>query len=354
MGGQDPHKSRRPDAAADQSADSQAAPNSALTVAFRTPTAIAGAVTAGVSWILLSIWLPQTAAMTLGILSGCTMVLALARRRYIAGASRMVMRAKGSAATPPGGTGWAIRRHFATYRETTGNSGGGTMQLLLQPIDESSEAANTASVVLPRRAWYGYNSTAKRALDLMVAAAVLLVSWPIWLATIVAIKVDSPGPAIFAQERVGLHGRRFQFYKFRSMEDGADRMKKDLAHLSEVDGPVFKLRVDPRVTRVGKFLRRTSLDELPQFINVLRGEMSLVGPRPPVPEEVAQYRPSDMIRLAVKPGLTCWWQVRGRWNVDFDTWMAFDREYVYGLSFWVDVQIIVRTIGTIARRREVC
>jgi lipopolysaccharide/colanic/teichoic acid biosynthesis glycosyltransferase len=198
-------------------------------------------------------------------------------------------------------------------------------------------------VVLPRRPWYSYNSTLKRALDVFVAALVLLLTTPLWLVIVIAIKLDSPGPAIFVQERVGIRGRRFRFYKFRSMTKGADRMKAELRHLSEVDGPVFKIRVDPRVTRVGRFLRRTSLDELPQLLNILRGEMSLVGPRPPVPEEVAQYRPSDMIRLAVKPGLTCWWQVRGRSNVDFDTWMAFDREYVYGLSFLVDMQILVRT-----------
>jgi len=215
------------------------------------------------------------------------------------------------------------------------------VQLALQSIDQSE--AGEVTVVLPRRPWYSYNSTLKRVLDLCVASLVLVATLPIWLAIIVAIKLDSPGPAIFVQERVGLRGRRFRFYKFRSMTDGADRMKAGLRHLSEVDGPVFKLRVDPRVTRVGRLLRRTSLDELPQLINVLRGEMSLVGPRPPIPEEVAQYRPSDMIRLAVKPGLTCWWQVRGRSTVDFDTWMAFDREYVYGLSFWVDFQILVRT-----------
>jgi lipopolysaccharide/colanic/teichoic acid biosynthesis glycosyltransferase len=177
----------------------------------------------------------------------------------------------------------------------------------------------------------------------IVATLTLILTLPLWLAIVVAIRLDSPGPALFVQERVGLRGRRFRFYKFRSMTRGADRMKANLRHLSEVDGPVFKIRTDPRVTRVGRLLRRTSLDELPQLVNVLRGEMSLVGPRPPVPEEVAQYRPSDMIRLAVKPGLTCWWQVRGRSNVDFDTWMAFDREYVYGLSFWVDMVILVRT-----------
>ena len=215
------------------------------------------------------------------------------------------------------------------------------MQLAYDHLEQ--QETSDVRVVLPRRPWYSYNSTLKRALDVFVAALVLLLTTPLWLVIVIAIKLDSPGPAIFVQERVGIRGRRFRFYKFRSMTKGADRMKAELRHLSEVDGPVFKIRVDPRVTRVGRFLRRTSLDELPQLLNILRGEMSLVGPRPPVPEEVAQYRPSDMIRLAVKPGLTCWWQVRGRSNVDFDTWMAFDREYVYGLSFLVDMQILVRT-----------
>jgi lipopolysaccharide/colanic/teichoic acid biosynthesis glycosyltransferase len=226
---------------------------------------------------------------------------------------------------------------------------GRPLQLAFQPIDHTD--AGDVTVVLPRRPWYSYNSTLKRALDMVVAALVLVCTLPIWLAIIVAIRFDSAGPAIFVQERVGLRGRRFRFYKFRSMTNGADRMKAGLRHLSEVDGPVFKIRTDPRVTRVGRFLRQTSLDELPQLINVLRGEMSLVGPRPPVPEEVAQYRPSDMIRLAVKPGLTCWWQVRGRSSLDFDTWMAFDREYVYGVSFWVDVAILVRTAWAVVSCR---
>jgi exopolysaccharide biosynthesis polyprenyl glycosylphosphotransferase len=219
------------------------------------------------------------------------------------------------------------------------------LQLAYQPIDQSD--AGEVTVVLPRRPWYSYNSTLKRVLDLSVACMVLLATLPIWLAIAIAIKLDSPGPAVFVQERMGLRGRRFRFYKFRSMTNGADRMKAELRHLSEVDGPVFKLRTDPRVTRVGRILRRTSLDELPQLINVIKGEMSLVGPRPPLAEEVAQYRPSDMIRLAVKPGLTCWWQVRGRSSVDFETWMAFDREYVYGLSFWVDFRILVRTVQAV-------
>jgi lipopolysaccharide/colanic/teichoic acid biosynthesis glycosyltransferase len=216
------------------------------------------------------------------------------------------------------------------------------LQLAFRRIDQAATAADLAAV-LPRRPWYSYNSTLKRLLDVLIAGLALLATLPIWFAIVLAIKLDSPGPAIYMQERVGLRGRRFRFYKFRSMTNGADRLKPGLRHLSEVDGPAFKLRVDPRVTRVGRLLRRTSLDELPQLLNVLKGEMSLVGPRPPVPEEVAQYRPSDTVRLAVKPGLTCWWQVRGRSKLDFDTWMAYDREYVYGLSFPVDLQILVRT-----------
>ena len=173
---------------------------------------------------------------------------------------------------------------------------------------------------------------------------------PLLLLTALTVKLTSRGPIFFRQTRVGREGRTFRMLKFRSMIDGADRQREALAHLNEADG-LFKISEDPRITRVGRFLRRTSLDELPQLFNVLRGEMSLVGPRPPIPEEVAQYRPSDMIRLAVKPGLTCWWQVRGRSNVDFDTWMAFDREYVYGLSFWVDFQILVRTVQAVVTCR---
>ena len=215
--------------------------------------------------------------------------------------------------------------------------------------DSNRDPAGTGeiSVVLPRRPWYSYSSTLKRLLDLGLACVVLLATLPLWLAIAVAIKLDSPGPVFFVQERVGFRGRRFRFYKFRTMGHGAERLKAGIRHLNEVSGPVFKLRTDPRVTRIGRMLRRSSLDELPQLINIVRGEMSLVGPRPPIPEEVAQYRPSDMLRLAVKPGLTCWWQVRGRSTVDFDTWMAYDREYVYGLSFWVDVRILVQTVGAV-------
>jgi lipopolysaccharide/colanic/teichoic acid biosynthesis glycosyltransferase len=219
------------------------------------------------------------------------------------------------------------------------------LQLVLQQADQTD--ATDIAVVLPHRKWYSYSSTLKRLLDIVIASVVLVATLPIWLVMVMAIKIDSPGRAIFVQERIGLRGRRFRFYKFRSMTDGADRMKDRMRHLSEVAGPVFKVRSDPRITKIGRLMRRTSLDELPQLINVLKGEMSIVGPRPAVPDEVAQYRPNDMIRLAVKPGLTCWWQVRGRSTVDFDTWMAYDREYVYGLSFWIDVQILISTVKAV-------
>jgi lipopolysaccharide/colanic/teichoic acid biosynthesis glycosyltransferase len=195
----------------------------------------------------------------------------------------------------------------------------------------------------PVHPWWSYSTTFKRVLDVCGAIVFMGCSLPVWLLIAAAIKLDSPGPVFFVQERVGLRGRHFRFYKFRSMRTGSHRVKADVQHLNQVSGPVFKVRRDPRTTRVGRLLRRTSLDELPQLVNVIRGDMSLVGPRPPLPDEVAQYRSSDMVRLGVKPGLTCWWQVRGRSDCDFDTWMAYDREYVYGLSLWVDLVILLRT-----------
>jgi lipopolysaccharide/colanic/teichoic acid biosynthesis glycosyltransferase len=212
---------------------------------------------------------------------------------------------------------------------------------------EASADVREGPLGFPSRPWWSYSAACKRGLDLLLAVMGLVATLPLWLLISVAIKLDSPGPVFFMQERVGLKGRRFRFYKFRSMTDGADRLKSQLVHLNEVGGPVFKVRRDPRTTRVGRLLRRTSLDELPQLVNVIRGEMSLVGPRPPLPDEVARYRPSDMVRLAVKPGLTCWWQVRGRSQCDFDTWMAYDREYVYGLSLRVDASILLRTVWAV-------
>jgi exopolysaccharide biosynthesis polyprenyl glycosylphosphotransferase len=197
-----------------------------------------------------------------------------------------------------------------------------------------------------RPSWFRYE-TAKRALDLVMATLGLISTAPIWLAIVIAIKLDSPGPAIFVQDRVGLNGRRFRFYKFRSMHVDAERRLAELRAQNEVDGPVFKMRKDPRISKVGAFLRRTSLDELPQLLNVLKGDMSMVGPRPPLPREVEKYRPSDIVRLSVKPGLTCLWQIRGRSTLGFETWMEYDREYISNLSLRLDLSILVRTVWAV-------
>lgn len=214
-----------------------------------------------------------------------------------------------------------------------------------EPLNPSSDAG--LELTRPVWRWLAYEITLKRLLDVVLATLGLLATLPIWLVVVAAIKLDSPGPALFVQERVGLRGHRFRFYKFRSMFIDADERLAELRHRNEVDGPVFKMKRDPRVSRVGMILRRTSLDELPQLINVLKGQMSMVGPRPPLPHEVEQYRPEDMIRLTVKPGLTCLWQIRGRSTVGFEKWMEYDREYVRGLSFWLDLQILVRTVGAV-------
>jgi exopolysaccharide biosynthesis polyprenyl glycosylphosphotransferase len=188
---------------------------------------------------------------------------------------------------------------------------------------------------------------AKRAFDLVASAAALVLLAPVLLAIAAAVKLDSPGPVLFRQRRVGLAGRTFTLYKFRSMRQDAEAQRRALEARNEMDGPVFKIRDDPRVTRVGRFLRRTSLDELPQFWNVLRGEMSVVGPRPPIPAEVRRYARWQRRRLSVKPGLTCTWQVSGRNEVDFDRWMALDLDYIDTWSLWGDVRIVLKTIPAV-------
>lgn len=207
------------------------------------------------------------------------------------------------------------------------------------------------SVVEAARRWLVYGAALKRLLDVVLASLGLLAMLPVCLGIILAIKLDSPGPAIFVQERVGRHGRRFRFYKFRSMYVNAEQKLPELQKHNEVDGPVFKIRNDPRVSKVGALLRRSSLDELPQLINVLKGDMSMVGPRPPLPREVEQYRPGDMVRLSVKPGLTCLWQISGRSTLSFDAWMEYDREYVRNLSPWLDLSILARTVWAVVSCR---
>jgi exopolysaccharide biosynthesis polyprenyl glycosylphosphotransferase len=191
----------------------------------------------------------------------------------------------------------------------------------------------------------------KRALDLALSTSALVVLVPLFLAAALAIKLNSAGPVFFVQKRVGYNGRIFHMYKFRTMLKNAAELKGSIQHLNEMDGPVFKILDDPRITSVGRYLRRTSIDELPQLFNVLMGDMSLVGPRPPVPEEVEKYRLHDRRRLSIKPGLTCTWQVSGRNRVSFERWMEMDQKYIDEWSLWLDVKILTKTIPAVLLQR---
>ncbi len=184
----------------------------------------------------------------------------------------------------------------------------------------------------------------KRAMDILLSALALMVAGPIMLLTALVVRLESPGPAIFKQIRVGKRGRPFTIYKFRSMRRGAEEEQSQLLDRNEASGPLFKIKADPRLTRVGRFLRRASLDELPQFINVLRGEMSLVGPRPGPPHEVAQYQSWHRQRLEVAPGITGLWQVSGRSELTFDEMCLLDIYYIENWSLGLDLTILLRTI----------
>lgn len=187
---------------------------------------------------------------------------------------------------------------------------------------------------------------AKRIFDIIFSAMALLLLSPIFLLLALAILIDDPhGSPIYVQTRIGRDGRPFRFYKFRSMVDGADEMRHQLHIYNEKDGPAFKIEDDPRLTRVGHFIRKTSLDELPQFWNVLKGDMTIVGPRPPLPEEVAQYNRYHRLRLLVAPGLTCYWQTQpNRDAVSFDEWVALDIQYIRDRNFLLDLKLILRTV----------
>lgn len=191
----------------------------------------------------------------------------------------------------------------------------------------------------------------KRILDLLFAVAGLLLLLPILPAIALLIRLDSRGPVFFTQVRVGRGGRPFRCYKFRSMVDHAEELKKDLAALNEATGPAFKIRQDPRITAIGSFLRRSSLDEMPQLFNVLLGQMSIVGPRPQIPTEVELYEPWHRRRLEVKPGVTCLWQISGRSQVGFDEWMRLDLEYIRRRSLRLDLDILLRTLPAVMARK---
>lgn len=189
----------------------------------------------------------------------------------------------------------------------------------------------------------------KKLLDRVGAAVGIILTSPLMLVTAIAIKIDSEGPVIYRQKRTGCNGRVFDMLKFRTMTNGAEHLKNQLRHLNEMSGPVFKIKNDPRVTHVGRFLRKYSIDELPQLFNVLKGDMSLVGPRPPLPREVEQYAPWQHRRLSVKPGVTCLWQVNGRNKIDFDEWMKLDLRYIDRWSLKEDIRILAETVPTVLK-----
>lgn len=185
----------------------------------------------------------------------------------------------------------------------------------------------------------------KRVIDIICSLLGLIILMPVLLIIAILIKLeDRSGPALFKQIRVGKDGKQFYMYKFRSMVTNAEKLRVFLLNQNEATGPVFKIKDDPRVTKVGRFIRKTSLDELPQLLNVLKGEMSLVGPRPPLLDEVEQYTSYERQRLSVTPGLTCYWQVSGRSNVGFEQWIEMDLKYIRERNFFVDIRLIIKTI----------
>lgn len=189
----------------------------------------------------------------------------------------------------------------------------------------------------------------KRATDIVLGAALCLAFSPVVLLAAAAVMIVSPGSPFFVQERVGLGGRIFRMYKLRTMVSGAHLMREDVLHLNEADGPVFKIRNDPRLHLFGPLLRKLSIDEMPNFLNVVAGDMSIVGPRPPLPCEVEHYGAYARRRLSVKPGVTCLWQISGRSNISFEEWMVLDNEYVDTWDPFKDLLIILKTVPAVLK-----
>jgi len=187
----------------------------------------------------------------------------------------------------------------------------------------------------------------KRIIDIISALAGLVLMSPIMLITAITIKVESKGPIIFSQERVGENGRSFKMYKFRSMVTNAEKLLDKLKDKNEMTGPMFKIKEDPRITKVGRFIRKTSIDELPQLFNILKGDMSLVGPRPSLPKEVMEFTNRQRLRLIAKPGLTCYWQVSGRNKIGFEEWMELDIKYIEERNTLTDIKLILKTFGVL-------
>jgi len=188
----------------------------------------------------------------------------------------------------------------------------------------------------------------KRTIDILGSGIGLIILSPIFILVALAIKIEDPkGKVFFVQERCGENNKLFKMYKFRSMISNAEELLEELICENEMDGPVFKIKEDPRITRVGRFIRKTSIDELPQLFNILMGDMSIVGPRPAIPHEVAEYNEYQKQRLLVKPGLTCIWQVSGRNSIGFDEWVDMDLEYIEKRNLWIDIKLIFKTVGVL-------
>ena len=206
-------------------------------------------------------------------------------------------------------------------------------RLVLENVESDTVEVKTSKIYL----------FIKRIIDIVGSLIGLILLSPLLVIVGVLIKVESKGPIIFSQDRIGKNGKTFRMYKLRSMVANAEELKGTLMKENEMSGPMFKIKDDPRITKVGKFIRKTSIDELPQLFNVLKGDMSLVGPRPSLPNEVLEFEPWMNRRLMVKPGLTCYWQVMGRNNIDFQQWMLLDIKYVETRSIIVDIKLIIKT-----------
>lgn len=240
-------------------------------------------------------------------------------------------------------------RHASCRLERTALPAIGQRSRVAPRLQPSSAGQNVTATIVEEGNWSLAYRAVKRAFDVVGAAVLLVLFAPIMLTTLVVLAVTTKGRPIFVQERVGLCGRRFRMFKFRTMV--LDAAQKQHLVSNEKDGPIFKNRRDPRVTPVGAFLRSTSIDEMPQLVNVLLGQMSLVGPRPPVQREVARYQPWQLRRLAVKPGLTCLWQISGRSEIGFDEWVRMDVWYLRNQSLITDLRLLVKTPASVLSRR---
>jgi len=249
--------------------------------------------------------------------------------------------------SPPGFNTVAFRKkHSYEPQSVSGKS-----VLVLEELARRREVYSSEPVEQMETLFVKPLPTWKRAMDIAGAVIALIVFSPVMLVTAIAIKLTSRGPVVFKQKRAGLGGKPFDFYKFRSMYVGAEAKKAELLAHNEQTGPVFKMANDPRVTPVGRFIRKWSIDELPQFWNVLKGDMTLVGPRPPTLDEVPHYMNWQRQRLGLTPGLTCIWQVSGRSEVGFDDWVRMDIQYARARSVFRDLQILVRTVPALISRR---